>query len=635
MQHSGTVPARSGVGSSPVLPRLTRCLRPAGYIAVYSVIAVAAYWPTSPVSSHLIMKCGCEDAAQEAWFLAWPLYAFVHFHNIAYTDWIGFPSGVNLMANTSMPLLGALSSPVTAAAGPVAAYNLLLRLGFATSATSMFFVLRHWRVWSPAAFIGGLVYGFSPYLVGEGLGHVFLVFAPLPPLIFLMVSKLFAGERRSTWKVGLALGALAAAQFYISAELLVTTALLSGVAVLLVLLADRPGAGARIRGAWAGLACAAAVFAVLTGYAIWFFLYGTQHISGPSHSVAELNPYRADLLSAIIPTHSELLAPFNLAVVGDRLVGQDTTETGAYIGIPLLILLATIVVRFRHDPRVRLGSAMALVSYVLSMGSDLRVDGASTGIPLPFALLQRVPIIQGADAGRFSLYTSLFIAVVLAVGLGHLRELPAATRGNARGLRWTALGSRIPSRWRSPRWRPVTCLAVTALCLVPLVPDFPYSEVPDRVPRFFTSADVDRVPSASVVLAYPYPYTPNDQAMLWSAVAGMRFRIIGGQAAIPGPGGKTSSAPQQLAPTSVEELFLSMLSGTSAAAPAVPPLDAETEADIRQFLLRYWVKTIVVDPIGLHGAAISSYLTAALHSPPKRMGGVEVWFSADELARRA
>ncbi len=587
-----------------------------GVFLTYSVLAVAAYWPTSPVSSHLIMNCGCHDAAQEAWLLAWPLYAMTHAHNFAYTNWIGFPQGVNLMDNTAMPLLGVLSAPVVASVGPVAAYNLLLRVAFAVSASSAFFVMRRWHIWLPAAFLGGLVYGFSPFLVGEGLGHVFLVFAPVPPLIFLVLSELFLIRRRTPWKLGLALGALAVAQFYIAAEILATTAILSVIAVAVVLVGDRREALSRIRYALPGLGVAVLFFVVCTAYAIWFLLYGTQHIVGSPHPLADLNRYRADLLSAIVPTDSQLFRPFNLAGLGNRLVGDNTTETGAYVGIPLLLVLTVVVVIYRRDLRVRLAALMALVAYVLSMGINLRVDGTATGIPLPFAVLQHLPFVRDADAGRFSLYTGFFIAVLVAVGLTRLHDaLRAAPRDRLLALR---VGS---------------SLAVMSLCLAPLIPNLPYSEVPAGVPAFFRSGAVARIPPTSVLLAYPYPYTPNDQAMLWSAEAGMRFRIIGGQAAIPGAGGTTTSAPAQLAPASVEQLFLTSLLGPTPPAPTAPPLDATTEAQVRQFIVRYDVKTIVVDPVGLRPARVIAFLAKALHSRPTVEGGVEVWFRTDLLAR--
>ncbi|HQU26878.1 MAG TPA: hypothetical protein PLS29_07615, partial [Acidimicrobiales bacterium] len=65
---------------------------------------------------------------------------------------------------------------MTSTLGPVAALNVLLRLAFATSAGAMFLVLRTWcRPW--IAFIGGLFFGFGPYMVAQ-ITHLNLIFTP-------------------------------------------------------------------------------------------------------------------------------------------------------------------------------------------------------------------------------------------------------------------------------------------------------------------------------------------------------------------------------------------------------------------------------------------------------------------------
>jgi hypothetical protein len=580
-------------------------------VFAYCLIAVVAYWPVSPFSSAQIMACGCHDAAQEAWFLAWPAFALSHLHSLLFTTWIGYPSGVNLATNTSMPLLGALAWPVTKLAGPVASYNFVLRLGFAASATSAFWVLRHWTPWTPAAFIGGLVYGFSPYMVGEGLGHAFAMFVPLPPLIFLVVEELVVVQARPAWQAGVGLGVLVVAQCYISTEILITTCLFAVLATAVVAVARPRSVLRHARHGLAGVGYAAAVVIPLCGYAVWFAFRGPQHIVGPPHSVAALAPYHADLLSAVIPTQSEYVTPFGLWGIGNRLTGYDITETGAYIGIPLLIALVFIVVRYRDEARMRVAALLGVAAFALSLGARLLVDGFDTHIPLPFAVLTHLPVLQGLVAGRFSLYTGFFAAVVLAIGLGRLH-------GTLRG--------------RRPAIRRGVPLAVAAVCLLPLVPNFPYHEVSPDVPAYFTSPAVDQIPAGSVVLGYPYPYTPDVQAMLWEADAGMRFKIIGGQAAIPGPDRRTTSGPETLVPPTAEALFLDAMYGSPRIQAAVPPLDATTLTELRAFCVRYDVGTVIVDPIGEHPGMVISYLTAAFGAPPVKEGGVGVWYHADRLA---
>ncbi len=106
--------------------------------------------------------CGCGDTSLFTWFLEWPAYAISHGLNPFYSTAMHVPVGVNLLANTSVVAIGVLLAPVTWLFGPVATLNVALTLAPALSALSMFVLLRRWVTWTPAAFVGGLLYGFSP-----------------------------------------------------------------------------------------------------------------------------------------------------------------------------------------------------------------------------------------------------------------------------------------------------------------------------------------------------------------------------------------------------------------------------------------------------------------------------------------
>jgi hypothetical protein len=571
------------------------------------VIAVLAYAPTSPVSSSMLMNCGCRDSAQEVWFLAWTSFAVTHLHNPLYSNWMEYPAGANMMANTAYPLLGLLATPVTLIAGPVASLNFLLRLGFAATATSGFAVLRRFAPWGPAAFLGGLLYGFSPYMVGEGLGHAFLLFAPLPPLIFLAIERLVRGEAPARW-LGLAIGGLAGMQLYISSEILFTTVIMVIAGLAVWALAARHEVREKLHRLAAGTAWAAGTFAVLAAYGLYVFFDGPQHTTGPPRPVSILSTYHADLLSAFIPTSSEWLAPFSS--VGNRLSGGNITETGAYLGIPFLVLLGVLAVRHFREPMVRFGLALAGIAYLLSLGPWLEIDGVDTHIPLPFALFVHLPLFDGLISGRFAMYTAFFCALVLAVGLDRSYAALAAREatGQAR-VRGSALA------------------ALAAACLVPLIPNFPYHEVPAGVPTYFTSSASKAIPEGSVVLLYPYPWTPNNEGQLWQAVNGLHFRIFGGEGIVPGHGDHSDPTPARLTPQQVQALFLSAIYGRAhTAAGVLPPENERTAAAIRAFCRKYGVSAVLVSGIGAEPRQVLRYLEQAFGRPPTSDGGVYAWY---------
>ncbi len=130
------------------------------------------------------------------------------------------------MWNTSVLALGTLAAPLTETIGVVHTFAILLTLSVALSASTMFLLLRRWTSWLPAAWLGGLVYGFSTFAITESnQGRLTFVFVALPPLIVLAVDKLIRQEW-SPLRGGAVIGVLVAGQLFVSEELLTITGLL-------------------------------------------------------------------------------------------------------------------------------------------------------------------------------------------------------------------------------------------------------------------------------------------------------------------------------------------------------------------------------------------------------------------------
>jgi hypothetical protein len=627
-------PGVSGVPGEPVGSAGVRAPRhparrpawvpPAVSVVAYLALAALAFWPVEPFSRSHLLGCACSDPVQETWFIAWPAYAITHGRNPFFTGLLEYPHGVNLALNTSMPLLGVLVSPITWIRGPVAAFNALMRLSFAASATSMLFVVRRFTTWWPAAFLAGLLYGFSPYMVGQGFGHLFLTFAPLPPLIALCLYELGRSSRGPfVWRAVL-LGALCVAQLLISIEVLVTTVVCCAVAVLVVVARHPVAALERASRLGAALGVALSVFVPLVAYPMWFFLRGPQHVIGPPHAVSNIAPIRADLLGPIVPTLNERLGPAHLLAIGTSFAAGDRPENGVYLGIPLIILLLLLLVRCRRDAAMCLGAVICLTGLVLSFGTPLTIDNHATGIPMPFSVLTHLPLVQGVVAIRFSLYEQLGAALMLGIGLDTVRRGGWWPRHD--GERTSGGGSLWP--------RTVIVALIGIVALIPLIPRYPYPSPPVALPAYFTSGAVGAVPAGSVVLTYPYDIDPDNEAMLWQAETGMGFAIPGGQASTPGAGGRATSAVAQLSPPQLQQLFRAAMFGNVPPNGAVaPPFDAATIAAIREFCVRYDIGTVLLQPIGVRPLTVVAYLTAALGRPPVESGGIDVWYRADAAAK--
>src|SRR2546423_6640273 len=207
-------------------------------LMIYAALAVGLFGAAWIQPFRTVMGAG-PDPPVFIWYLRWLPYAVSHGMNPLFTNYLDYPDGINLMWQTSVPLLGLLMWPVTATLGPIFSYNLLMTASVALSAFSGFLACRRHvsQAW-PAA-VGGLLFGFSPYMLAQSLGHPHVAASFICPLMLIAFEEAVIRQQRSWRRLGLAIGGLAAAQLLISEEMLLTQALLAALAVV-VLWALRP-----------------------------------------------------------------------------------------------------------------------------------------------------------------------------------------------------------------------------------------------------------------------------------------------------------------------------------------------------------------------------------------------------------
>jgi hypothetical protein len=579
----------------------------------YFGLSVIPYWNFWMAGGARIAGKG-GDVADEAWFLGWVPYALLHAHNPLVTDWGNFPSGVNGVANTSVPLLGFLGTPVTLTFGAFATATLLFTIAFPLSALSAYLLLRHWVRWRPAAFAGGLLYGFSPYLVAQGLGHLNLVFVPLPPLIFLVLCRIAApgpepepapapGPRKP-WAWGAALALLCVAQFFISIEVLASTAII-GVTGLLVAAAVHPDAA---RDRWKPVACTVGVglgvAALLLAYPVWLLVAGPERIAGP---VQETYLYRGNLLAPVIPDSSMYFRVPRFVPLADTFSGNPS-ENGLYLGIPLVLVLIAAAIALRRRPVMKIAFAGTAVAFVLALGSRLTVGRyVWKAVPLPEAVLTRIPLLDSTIAARYSLYVMLGAGLMLALTLEALRDRILGGFGGRAGL-----GGRRPAVAAG-----AACGALACLALVPLVPAWPYAARVAQVPRYFSSGAVTAIPSGSVAVTYPFPTSADASSMLWQIAAGLRFKSPGGRFILP------SSAP-----TRVEQAFTLLAAGQR------PPMTAGLRCVLLAELRSWHVRAVLVQASGQRPALVMPFFEWLLGRPPSvQSGGISAWYGPVAGAR--
>jgi hypothetical protein len=544
------------------------------------------------------------DTDQFAWFFRYDATAVAHLRLPALiTTGMNAPQGISIMWNTAMPLPGVLLAPLTLLAGPQTSLTVLMTLGFAGSAVSMFAVLRRWDVGTAAAGLGGLVYGFSPALIQSSMGHYDLQFAVFPPLIIDAALRLVTGRcgtgRRPAARCGALLGLMAAAQLFITEELLLDAAL-AAVILTAVLALSRPGAVAgRIRDIATGVGAGIAVAAAIAGYPLWVQFFGPLRQEGSPFTP---DFYKNDLAGFVQPPSSLLLHTAGSAAFEARFQGGLPEYLG-YLGWPMLAVLAIIAVLFfwRHLP-VRATAVAFVVLSAFSLGGTLLAGGQEhAGIKLPWYWLQTFPVTAAVIPDRFSIIADGAAAAMFAFGLDAAR-----------------------SRW--PRLKGLIA-AVAVIAVLPLVPRPLPAAQASPVPAGWTAAFTAlRLPAGASVLVVPMPLLSFTAPLRWQADTGAPASMYGGYYMGPTWSGPPATDGNGL---SSEANYLNQLwalsSGVNVTTVATLPANGlYPDEEMMRAQITAWKPAAVVAVTGLH-SAFGRYLTGLLGRPTVTAGAVLGW----------
>lgn len=565
--------------------------------ACYLAVSVVLWWHVAP-SPRTATTCGCGDGALTIWVIKWPAYALSHGLNPFFSSKLFVPHGINMAPNSLA--LGVLFAPVTWLFGPVASLNLIDLVSPPLSALAMFWLLRRWVDWAPAAFVGGLFFGFSPFvLVSLALAHPnFGLLAPIP-LILGCLDELVVRRRRSPLRVGAALGVLVAVEFFISVEVLLLLALFSLLAVVLAglwVLVRRPvGTSEVVKWAMPGLGAAGSVATVLLAYPVWFFF------AGPAHLVGRAWP------DSPVGTVANTPSQFADGFVAAPLTGIMHLFGGyqgpglpllSYLGVGMLVVIVGGALVWRHDRLLWWFGVLGLVAAILSLG-------VGDGYWAPWRLFTHLPVLNNVVPVNMTVIVDTCVAVLLAVVVDHIRAGALPRVGHDAAI--------------------LAGAAVSAVALVPIAaalwPNIPMTVRPVAVPRWFTTVG-PHLAGGQVVLPYPAALGGIQSSMAWQASAGMSFSMVGGG----GPGITPSRAGAEAPGYNVLARAALPLS------PAPQPTGANLRA-IRQAMAG-WGVTMVVVP---DQPALPSYdrgrsvpyavglFTAAMGSPPTRQASAWVW----------
>ena len=360
--------------------------------------SVPTYFGTSP------------DPLDFIWFLNWRLYAAQHHLPFFYTYFADAPVGTDLAWTTNLLSLGLLTAPLVAKFGAFAVYNGLMLAAPGLACWGAYLAAFELTEDYPAALVAGLLFGFSSYMLGQLLDHLNLCFIFAVP--FCLWACIAAAKHGwSKWRLGALLGMALAFQFGVSQEIFASMVMFAALAVVAVHVlhpAWRPALWRLLPGMGLGLGLSL----VLISPVIWEMLhwYGDA-----GRNVAAAKNYSTDLLGFIIPTPIDWLGG-NLFEKATTLFEGNYSEEGAYIGLPLLLLLARLVWQHRSNPRFAIPGVIALLAAILSLGPYAHVLGLEISTA-PWILAFKLPFLKSMLPMRFMLYAWLAIAMLLATWL--------------------------------------------------------------------------------------------------------------------------------------------------------------------------------------------------------------------------
>lgn len=612
------------MSARPTTHRLVhRVARHVVFILAFSVPSVILWWHVWSRGPASTVSCPCWDSGQEVWFISWPAFALRHGILPFFSHALWSPAGVNLLNNTSAPLTGIVLSPVTWFFGPVVSNNVALTLAPGLSAWSCWLACCRFVRWSPAAVFGGLLFGYSPFVVSSiADGHLSIALLVVPPLVVVLLHEICVRQEMRIRVAGLLLGLLVAAQFLISVEVLALMGIAAGAAVVAAAVGSPKRARATLPYASRAFATAALVAAVLLAWPAWFFLAGPRHIAGVPFSIDAIANGRLFHLWNPGPGYGVYWIPGSTTAIG---IGVPVDYVG--FGVVVLAIASLVVARRLLISWVLI--AVAVVCMVLSWGSSIWVSQTHKIAAgwLPWQLIAKVPVLRDILPVRFAIFVDLACALLIAIGVDTVsRRAPfnttgrteTATEASAAGPPGTQVG-----QGRTTLAFKVLFAGAVALAVIPqwLTYQVPIATQRVTLPHWFATAGRTIAPG-STVLTYPFPISAAvvAQPLVWQAVDGMRFNLVGGYVKVPGRSGRALTNGS--AGSAVRALF-------DLTADPVPGKSVPTSAlqlrSLRLALKTWDVSTIVVNDFGPLPLATAAVFTATTMTAPEVTQGAWVW----------
>ncbi|MHB1322635.1 MAG: hypothetical protein ACYCY0_13900 [Acidithiobacillus ferrivorans] len=458
------------------------------YLFFYTIISIIYFSPLYHSIENSIFTPG-GDQYSFIWFLTWWPRSISNGINPFISNYVWPPDGINMAWVTSIPTVALIMWPVTTLMGPIASWNILALLAAPLDAFSAFLLLRYLYHKDIPAFLGGYLFGFSSYVLGQLQGHLNLDLVFIIPIIVLFFMKRSRDEIRPIPYIVI-MAILFCLQVGISTEVFATSVTFGTISTLIfmTLVKDK-------RTKLASTLGETFISLILSIVLIFPFFY--YIILGMNNAPAfPGNPlfFSADIVNYFIPTPITKIGGNIFSDIAANFVG-NYCEDGAYFGIPLLIIIAlSLRDTFLKENRIGLSLSIILIMlFIFSLGQNLHVNGVITDIYLPWKIFTYLPLIKNALPIRFTMYVFLVGAIVIT---GWMTMIKSTT------------------------YRTIAVI-ISLFFIVPNIYSYSWKRV--VIPAHFSTSK--RLVGKNLLIL-PFGYT--GASMLWQAESNMRFKLVGG-----------------------------------------------------------------------------------------------------------
>ncbi|NJN68077.1 MAG: hypothetical protein HC884_15885 [Chloroflexaceae bacterium] len=398
-------------------------------LGFYLALALWLTWPQVLVLGDALVggPVAQADGWQKVWNLWWVRTALLNGQTPFSTDRLYWPQGVSLGFQPIDITNALLTLPVLLGWGPLAAYGVSAILGFALSGWLTYRLTRRVTQSLAGALLAGVVVEAAPqhlahFLDGQ-LEHVSLQWSVLYVLVLVRATD------RPTLARGFWLAFSASLVVYTSFYHALFLALLTAAWLSYHLVALRQGRQVwRLLRPWL---LALPLLALLLAPLLPHTLAGkTQAVRQQGHWQSQARHFRVDLVDGALPSAHHPLWGERVYAYQQRLHPRSAgwVVTPGYTALALAA--AGLALNWRTARRWGLLVAI-LVGY--AYGPALQVGGIDTGIPLPYALIAEMPVVNFAYRLPHALLIALVpFAVLVAFGvrsvMGRLQPHRASRR---------------------------------------------------------------------------------------------------------------------------------------------------------------------------------------------------------------